>query len=171
MPTRSHPAQSKPHTFKARLALIGINPFVFVPARVLKSIFLQAGKDKGPIPVCGTLNGAPYRQTLVRYGGDWRLYVNTVMLKNSPQKLGETVQVTIQFDPELRTVAPHPKWVTALNRHPKAKQVFESLPPSRRKEIVRYISGLKTEASVERNIKRAVAFLLGKGTFVGRAKP
>ena len=34
------------HTFKAVIAMIGINPFVFVPDKVLQKIFKQAGKKK-----------------------------------------------------------------------------------------------------------------------------
>lgn len=37
--------------FKADIKIIGINPFVFVPEKVLSEIFKQAQKDKSPIPV------------------------------------------------------------------------------------------------------------------------
>ena len=43
----------KMQKFKARIELIGINPFVFVPGKILKEIFRQSGKDKGHIPVRG----------------------------------------------------------------------------------------------------------------------
>ncbi len=151
--------------------MIGINPFVFVPERILKKIFAQAGKDKGPIPIKGTVNGNDYRQTLVRYQGEWRLYINTRMLKKSPERIGEMIEVTVEFDPAPRTITPHPKLVSALKRNPKAKKVFEALPPSTRQEIIRYIASLKTEASVERNIRRAIGFLQGKEGFVGRKSP
>ena len=65
----------------------------------------------------------------------------------------------------------HPKLEAALNKNKKAKQSFQQLSPSRQKEIIRYINFLKTEESVERNIKRAVQFLTGKERFVGRDKP
>lgn len=38
-------------------------------------------------------------------------------------------------------------------------------------EIVRYLARLKTEESLEKNIKRAINFLLGNERFVGRYKP
>ena len=53
----------------------------------------------------------------------------------------------------------------------KAKKIFDALAPSLRKEIVRYISFLKTEKSVEENVVKAIDFLLGRGRFVGRDKP
>lgn len=39
--------------FRARIEIIGINPFVFTPENILEEIFRQSGKDKGHIPVCG----------------------------------------------------------------------------------------------------------------------
>jgi uncharacterized protein YdeI (YjbR/CyaY-like superfamily) len=59
----------------------------------------------------------------------------------------------------------------ALNENPEAKRLFDGLPASRRKEIVKYISFLKTEKSIEKNVDRAMKFLLGKGRFIGRDKP
>lgn len=151
--------------------IIGINPFVFLPEPVLKSIFKQAAREKGHIPVHGTVNGSAFRQTLVKYSGEWRLYINTIMLKNSPKRIGETIEITIAFDPEERTIAPHPKLVKALNDNLEAKKIFNNLAPSKQFEIVRYIAALKTEASVDKNIIRAIDFLSGRGRFVGRDRP
>jgi hypothetical protein len=157
--------------FKADIAIIGINPYVFVPESILTKIFEQAGKSKGAIPVSGMINKQPYKQTLVRYSGHWRLYINRIMLKNSPDRIGETIDVTIGFDPSDRTITQHPKLMEALEGNAAAKAVFDSLSPSLRKEIIRYISSLKTAESVDKNVIKAIDFLLGKGKFVGRNHP
>ena len=157
-------------TFKAPIEIIGINPFVFVPDAILQYIFKDAGKDRGHIPIHGAINGKPYKQTLVKYSGHWRLYINTTMLKDSPKRIGETIEISVQFDPVERTIKPHPKLVKALKASPVAKKAFEALSPSRQKEIVRYISSLKTAESIDKNIKRAIEFLSGKGNFAGRDK-
>jgi len=159
------------YKFTAEIKIIGINPYVFVPDKILKNIFKDAGKDKGHIPVKGAVNDKSYKQTLVKYKGAYRLYINTIMLKKSPDRVGETIELTISFDPEDRTIAPHPKLTKALNNNLNAKAVFESLPPSRKHEIIRYISSLKSEVSIDRNISRAIDFLTGNGRFVGRDKP
>jgi hypothetical protein len=86
------------YRFKAKIEKIGINPFVFVPASILQKIFLDAQKDKGSIPIKGTLNNKAYRQTLVKYKGAWRLYINTMMLENSPKRIGEVIEMTVGFD-------------------------------------------------------------------------
>lgn len=155
-------------TFKAEIQIIGINPFVFVPDQVLKEVFRQAGKNKGHIPICGTVNDKPYIQTLVKYSGEWRLYINTVMLKNSPKRIGELVEVSIAFDTTDRTIQSHPKLVAALNENPVAKEKFDKLTPSIQKEMVRYISFLKTEKSIDKNVHLAIQFLIGNARFMGR---
>lgn len=157
--------------FKAKLEIIGINPFVFVPEEILAGIFEEAGRNKGPVPVCGSVNGEPYIQTLVKYSGHWRLYINTIMLPDSPRKIGEIIEVTIGFDPNDRTISPHPELLKALDESEEAREVFDGLTPSLQKEIVRYISFLKSEASVKTNVQKAIGFLLGKNRFVGRDKP
>ena len=108
---------------------------------------------------------------MVRYSGEWRLYINTTILPNSPKRIGETIEITIQYDPKDRTISPHPKLIEALNKNKEANEVFESLSPSTRKEIIRYISFLKSEVSVTNNVEKAIGFLLGKNRFVGRDKP
>lgn len=157
--------------FEAKIEIIGINPFVFVPENILQMIFNQAGKDKGHIPIKGIINGNPYRQTLVRYSGEWRLYINTTMLKNSPKRIGEIVTLDIAFDPESRAIAMPDDFAKALKANQKANLVFEQLSASRKQEIVRYLARLKTKETLDKNIIKAINFLLGKEKFAGREKP
>lgn len=157
--------------FKAKLDIIDINPFAFVPSEILEKIFLQAAKNKSPIPVRGTINGKPYKQTLIKFRGEWRLYINMAMLKESPRRIGEIIEVEIEFDPSNRAMEIHPKLEKAIAENKEAKYVFDGLPPSRQKEINRYIYNLKTETSIDKNVRRAINFLHGKERFIGRDKP
>ena len=159
------------HTFQATLEIIGVNPFVFVPEDILQQLFDTAGKDKGHIPIKGIINEKPYTQTLVRYSGSWRLYINTSMLKNSPKRIGEIITISVMFDPESRDIPTPLKFSEALNQHPDAASVFENLSNSRKLEIVRYLARLKSEESLEKNIQKAILFLQGHGRFVGRDSP
>ena len=158
-------------TFKAELKIIGINPYVEVPEKILAAVFKQAGKEKGKIPIRGTVNKLPYTQTLVKFQGEWRLYINTRMLKQSPKKIGTTITVSVEFDPSDRAITPHPKLVKSLEKNKRAKAVFDKLRPSLQHEIVHNIANLKTEASIDKNITKAIDFLLGKGRWIGRDKP
>lgn len=142
-----------------------------MPDEILAAIFKDAGKDKGPIPIRGTINGTEYTQTLVRYSGDWRLYINTLMFKNSLKRIGEVVAITVAFDPKERTIKMHPLLAKALGENSEAKKVFDSLPPSRSKEIVRYISNLKTEESIINNIEKGIRFMEVREGFAARDKP
>lgn len=159
------------YKFKAPLNIIGVNPFVFVPEEILKELFEQSGKNKGHIPVLVTINGIKHKQTLVRYSGDWRLYINTKMLKNSPKRIAEVIELGIEHDSEDRVIETHAGFLSALEQNSEAREVYLNLPASRQKEIVRYISQLKSEESVVRNIEKAIGFLTGKNRFVGRDKP
>ncbi|WP_241775049.1 DUF1905 domain-containing protein [Chryseobacterium sp. ERMR1:04] len=82
--------------FTAQLNIIGINPFVFIPEEILNEIFETSGRNKSPIPVKGTVNGKEFKQNLMRYLGEWRLYINLTMLKDSPRRIDEIIEVVVE---------------------------------------------------------------------------
>jgi len=155
-------------TFSSRIFKIDINPVVNIPQRVLKELFKQAGKTRGPIPVKGKLNGKRFTQTLVKFRGAWRLYLNTPMRKAAGIDEGDMARVEIDVDSKPRLTPMHPRLKAALAKSKKAKEVFEKLSPYRQKEISRYLNNLKSEESVAKNIEKVVAHLTGKGRFAGR---
>ena len=150
--------------FSATIYKLGINPVVDPPTDMLEIVFRQAGRSKGPIPVRGKLNGAAFKQTLVKFRGEWRLYVNGPMLKDSRSKVGDTAKIDFEYDPEPRDVAMPGQLSVALRKDKTARSEFEKLSPSRRNEILRYLTSLKTEASVEKNVRRVISHLRGEPT-------
>jgi len=50
---------------------------------------------------------------------------------------------------------------TALQRDDKAKKAFGALSPSRQKEIFRYISSLRTDESIARNVAKIIRQMKG----------
>lgn len=150
--------------FSSKIYKIGINPVVDPPENVLRAIFEQAEKDKGPIPVRGRLNGADFIQTLVKYHGVWRLYINGPMLKDSSLGVGDMAKVKIEFDSRSREVPMLREFAAALAKDNAAKKEFDKLPPSRQKEILRYLSNLKSKESVAKNVERILRHLNGKPT-------
>jgi len=157
--------------FSAKIYKLGINPYVLLPAAILKKLFKDAGKEKGSIPVKLKINEQIFIQNLVKYSGKWRLYLNAPMRKTAGKDVGDTMIIDIEFDATERITPTHPKLAEALLQNKKAKKVFDALSPSRQKEILRYINFLKSEESVERNIQRAINFLSGNERFIGRDKP
>ena len=101
--------------FASKIYKIGINPVIDPPDDVLNALFLQAGKSTGPIPVRGRVNGAEFTQTLIKYSGAWRLYINGPMLKSSGLNVGDAAEIEIEFDPRPREV-PMPKQLAAALR-------------------------------------------------------
>jgi hypothetical protein len=155
----SGPRESSMQRFSAEIYKIGINPVVDTPDEVLNAIFEQAGRSKGPVPVRGTINGAEFLQTLVKYQGSWRLYINGPMLKDSGLVVGDIASIEIEFDPRSRAVQMPDELANALQSDERAKAMLEALPPSRQKEIFRYIGSLKTLESITRNVAKIVADL------------
>ncbi len=158
-------------SFSAKIFIIGVNPYVLLPAGILKELFAEAGKEKGHIPVRIVVNEKSFIQTIVKYSGKWRLYLNGPMRRAAGKDVGDTIAISICYDGSDRTVPIHSKFEKALAKNKEAKAVFEKLSPSLQKEISRYLHHLKTEESIERNVQRAVNFLLGKERFIGRDKP
>ena len=157
--------------FKAKIEIIGVNPFVFLPEGALRKVFMQAGKDKGKIPVKMKIDGHEFPQTLIKWSGAWRLYLNTPMRKAAKKEVGDVANFEIAYDPIERVFPMHPKFEKALLENKAARKVFDSLRPSLQLEINRYFGFLKTESSVDRNVTKAIQFLLGNGRFVARDQP
>ena len=61
-------AKNSHSCFSAKIDLIGINPFVFLPEKVLLYLFKRAGKNTSPLPVCGTVNGKKYNSAMTSQG-------------------------------------------------------------------------------------------------------
>ena len=58
---------------------------------------------------------------------------------------------------------PMPSWFArALAQIPKALRKWNSLTPSRRKEVLRYFSRLKSQAARKRNLERILPALSGQ---------
>lgn len=157
-------------SFCVKIQIIGVNPYVLLPASLLKYIFQKAGKDKGAIPVQLRIGGNDFIQNLVKYSGKWRLYLNGPMRKAAGKDVGDTIEIQIDFDARPRTTPIHPKLKKAFKENPTAKKAFENLTPSRQQEILRYINFLKSEESIDKNVQKAIAHLTSSKSFIGREK-
>ena len=157
-------------SFSSKIQIIGVNPYVLLPASLLKYIFQKAGKDKGAIPVQLRIGGNDFIQNLVKYSGKWRLYLNGPMRKAAGKDVGDTIEIQIDFDARPRTTPIHPKLKKAFKENPTAKKAFENLTPSRQQEILRYINFLKSEESIDKNVQKAIAHLTSSKSFIGREK-
>lgn len=144
--------------FKAALYKVGINPCVKVPTRITNQLIVQ----KGFIYIKGKIGDHAFKQTLVPIkNAPYRLYVNGPMIKGAQVKLGETVVFEIEQDsPKSRNVSMSKFFRDELKRN-EVMNLFRKLTPSRQKEILKYLSFLKTEESVKRNVKKVINGLKG----------
>lgn len=158
--------------FKAEMKIIGINPYVLVSAARAKK--LKSGWRK-PMPVLVRINGQPeeaWKINMMPVGdGSFYLYLHELVRKASNTGVGDKVDVEVAFDEQYKGgPAEMPSWFrSALNKNAVAKKTWSALPPSRQKEVVRYLAGLKSEEAQQRNLVKAIEMLEGKpGRWMGR---
>jgi hypothetical protein len=160
--------------FRALIEIRGINPYVAVSAE--RAARLKPDWRK-PMPVRVQVNGkpdVPWRINMMPAGdGSFFLYLHETVRKDSTTGVGDTVSVTILFDDAYKggPLGPMPDWFgNALKRNPSARRGWNKLPPSRQKEILRYLVRLKSAQAQQRNMQRALHVLAGgKARFMGRA--
>jgi uncharacterized protein YdeI (YjbR/CyaY-like superfamily) len=113
--------------------------------------------------VKGTIDGVPFRSSLIpRGGGEVFVIVNNDMRARIGKKEGETVRLELELDSSPVVVRVPPALRQALDRHPKAKAVFEAFTPSQRLAYVRWVAEAKQDATRDRRLAAAVE-KLGRG--------
>ncbi len=161
-------------TFSAVIRIRGANPYVLVSAPRAKA--LKPGWRK-PLPVRVRVNGKPgkpWRINMMPAGdGTFYLYLHGRLRKVSCTGVGDRVKVEIAFDADYAGGPEHPLplWFDdALTAAPTARENWEALAPSRKKEIVRYFVSLKSPAARQRNLARAMSALSGeRARFMARS--
>jgi hypothetical protein len=126
------------------------------------------------VRVDGKPEPRPWRINMMPVGdGDFYLYLHGDVRRASQTKVGDFVAVEVEFDAAYRNgpMHPMPSWFRVpLARNAKASCAWDALIPSRKKEILRYFSWLKSAEARERNVARALHVLSGKkGRFMARS--
>ena len=136
--------------FKATIYRIGINLVVDVPPRVTNKLVAT----KGQIKILGTINGVSFHTTLMPVKAKpYILYVNTPMLMSSGVGEGETVTFTISQDlNHYEHHYPMPEILSRRLAEEDLDSVFAQQSESRKKDILKYLSYLKTEETLVKHI-------------------
>ena len=144
-------------SFDAKIYKVGINPCVKVP----KKITDQMVPVRGYIPVKGKIERYTFTQTLVPIkDAPFRLYVNGSMLKGADVSVGDTVHFILEQDAGQRSrKVSMPKYFKVRLEKNGVWNDFKNLTPSRQKEILKYLTYLKTEESRERNMEKVIGEL------------
>lgn len=160
--------------FRARIRVRIGNPYVHISRA--RAAVLKKGWRK-PLPVLVRIYGKPrppWRINLMPIGnGAFYLYLHGDVRRASTTGVGDMVEVEVRFDPSYRGGPMHamPSWFrTPLDANARAKRAWRALTPSRQKEILRYMSWLKSDEARRRNVVRAIGVLRGdRARFMARS--
>ena len=137
----------------------GGGAFVTVPFDV-EQVF---GKKRAPVRA--TIDGQPYRGSLVRMGGPGHILG---VLKEIREKIGkgvgEEVEVVVEEDAEPRQVQVPADLQAALQGEPEAEAFFRRLSYTHQREYVEWIVEAKREQTREARIGRAIELLKQRNT-------
>ncbi len=115
---------------------------------------------RGRVPVRGTLNGAPFRSSVFRMGGDCHfMVVNREMRAAAGVSGGETVPVVMERDTETRTVAPPADFARALKANKDAKATWDKLSYTHQREHVEHVEEAKKPETRLRRIEKSIELL------------
>jgi Domain of unknown function (DUF1905)/Bacteriocin-protection, YdeI or OmpD-Associated len=132
----------------------GGGAFVTIPFDVEKTF----GKKKPKIKA--TIEGEPYRGTLVRMGGPHHVLI---VLKEIRAKIGkgfgDEVEIELEEDLDPRQVEIPPDLLNSLEADPLALELFNRLSYTHQKEYVRWINEAKREQTRLERIQRTSAML------------
>jgi len=107
---------------------------------------------KGRVPVKGTINGFPFRSSLMNMGDGHMMAINAELRAGGKCKAGDTVKVVMELDEAERKVEVPAYLKKIINSDPQAKERWAKLSFTHQKEYVRAIEDAKKEETRERRI-------------------
>jgi hypothetical protein len=132
----------------------GGGAYVTIPFDVEKTF----GKKR--VKIKATIDGAPYRGTLVRMGSPQHMLL---VLKEIRERIGKSfgdkVTIELEEDIEPRQVEVPPDLQSALEADPPSQATFNQLSYTHQREYVRWIMEAKRDQTRQRRIQQAIEML------------
>ncbi len=119
------------------------------------------------VPVRGTINGFPFRSSLMPMGGCHMMPVNKTLRDGAGAKPGDTVEIVMERDEEARTVETPPLLKKAFTKNKTAKANWEKLAYTHKKEIAVWIEGAKQEETRARRLSKVMQVLKAGTKWMG----
>lgn len=121
---------------------------------------VEAAFGKKRVPVTATIDGVPYRGSLVRMGTDCHVLGVLKEIRTQVGKdIGDTVEVVVEEDTAPRTVEVPGDLAAALAASANAAAAFDALAYSHKREYVRWIEEAKRDETRTRRVAETVARL------------
>ncbi len=129
-------------------------------ALVLTDEQVQAvGDGAKRFPVRATINGHDLRLSVARMGGEYLLGLSKAHRQAAEVTAGDTVECQLELDAAPREVTTPAALAQALAANPPARQAFDGLAYTHRKEFARWIEEAKREETRERRVAKTIEML------------
>lgn len=141
--------------FRATIELFGRTATgLRVPAEVVAGL----GERQRP-PVRVTIGSHTYRSTVAVYGDEFFLPLSAKNRASAGVAAGDEVNVDVEYDTEPREITPPSDLAAALDADTTARQNFDGMSFSHKREYVEWIEEAKRPETRRRRIAKAVNML------------
>jgi Bacteriocin-protection, YdeI or OmpD-Associated/Domain of unknown function (DUF1905) len=119
------------------------------------------------VPIRGTINGFPFRSSLMPCGNARMMPVNKTLCHGAGVAPGDIVNVEMERDQEERTVDAPPELKKELAKSQKATERWDGLAFTHKKEMANSISGAKQEETRKRRLAKVMQILTTGAKWTG----
>lgn len=113
--------------------------------------------NKGRVPITALIEGEPYKGSLMNMGTGCHIFpVLKAIREKIGKQIGDTVHVQIERDTKERVVDMPDELEQLLAANPIAKQFFDGLSFTNRKEYARWISDAKREETKQTRLTQTL---------------
>lgn len=154
--SRREPSDSDgPITFRATIeAGRGGGALVSLPFDVE-----EVYRTRGRVAVAATFDGHVYRGSIAPMGGRHILGVTKAVRAAIGKDVGDSVEVFVQRDTAERTVDVPPELGAALRAAPDAREAFQGLSYTHRREFAEWVADAKKQDTRDRRAGKVVAMV------------
>jgi Bacteriocin-protection, YdeI or OmpD-Associated/Domain of unknown function (DUF1905) len=117
------------------------------------------GEGAKRFPVVASINGHQWRTTVTRMKGEFLVGLNREVREGAGVQAGDTVRLSLALDTAPREVEVPEALAQALSAEPEARDAFEALAFTHRKEFARWIAEAKREETRDRRVAQAVEMI------------
>jgi hypothetical protein len=117
------------------------------------------GEGAKRFPVVATVNGYTWRTSVARMRGEFLVGLNREVREAAGVAAGDTVVVRLELDEAPREVDVPEALAAALAADDEARDVFEKLGYTHRREFAHWIAEAKREETRERRVSNTIAML------------